>query len=231
MMRSLAVYFWFLVSACVTTRPVYVPDAATALVRYPIPAASPRGEVQLSSAGVVDLQLAEAAPPTRALHVRMIVANDADPSSWLVDTRSQLVSIDGEGQSRPSFANSDVGTLPSLSVARGERRTIDLYYTLPAALQNETLVPRFELDWQVTAGRELVAQQTTFAAEGADTSYASADVHLVLVPGWAPYWWYDPLYVRYTFVHPTVIHHAGPPRRVTVARPPRRVYIARPLRR
>jgi hypothetical protein len=196
---------------------VYQPDTANATAaglpaaRTPIPQEAPQGAIEVVSYGVTKLQREGATIP--AVHVRAIVTNDGDDAPWTMDTTQQLVEIPGEGRSQPIFVNADVATLPSVTIARHERRVLDLYYALPDTVRGESRLPRFELLWQVNTAARTVASRTSFervdrAPDG--VAYETA-TPWPLWAGWGPYWWYDPFYPRVVFVHahPVRLHGSG----------------------
>ncbi len=195
-------------SSCAETPSyVYTPDTTNALAagmpatRTAIPQEAPQGAVELVSYGITRLTPREG--PVDALHVRMIVTNDGDDTPWSIDTSQQLAEIAGEGQSRPLFVNSDVQTLPIVTVARHERHVLDFYYPLPVTIRDAANLPHFEMLWQVQTPARVVASRTSFdrIAEQPAVAYDSGYVY-----GW-PYWtgygpyWYAPWPVGFGFVH------------------------------
>ncbi|HET7505538.1 MAG TPA: hypothetical protein VFK02_31175, partial [Kofleriaceae bacterium] len=196
---------------------VYTPDTANATAaglpaaRTPIPQERPQGAIEIVSYGVTDLRREDLQIP--ALHVRAIVTNDGDDAPWTIDTTQQLVEIPGEGQSRAMFVNSDVGTLPNVSIARHERRVLDFYFPLPDNMRTASRLPRFELLWQVTTPARTVASRTSFdrVDRQPEVAYATVGPAWPVWAGWGPYWWYDPFYPRAVFihVHPRPIHGTG----------------------
>lgn len=200
---------------------VYQPDTVNATAaglpatRTPIPQERPEGAIEVVSYGVTELRRGATELP--ALHVRAIVTNDGDDTPWTLDTTQQLVEIPGEGKSRAIFVNADVSTLPTVSIARHERRVLDLYFALPDTIHNASQLPRFELLWQVNTAARTVASRTSFErvdrtpGPGPDVAYETTAAW-PLWAGYGPYWWYDPLYPRVVFVHarPYVFH--GPDR-------------------
>jgi hypothetical protein len=185
---------------------VYQPDTANATAaglpatRTPIPQERPQGAIEVVSYGVTDLRRDGQDIP--ALHVRAIVTNDGDDTPWTLDASQQLVEIPGEGQSRPIFVNADIGTLPNVTIARHERRVLDLYYALPDTMRKASQLPRFDLMWQVNTPARTVASRTSF--ERVDREPDVAVETTTAWPLWAglgPYWWYDPFYPRVVFVH------------------------------
>lgn len=185
---------------------VYQPDTANATAaglpaaRTPIPQEKPQGAIEVVSYGVTKLERDNQNIP--ALHVRAIVTNDGDDQPWTLDTTQQLVEIPGEGKSRAIFVNSDVGTLPNVTIARHERRVLDLYFPLPDTIHKASELPRFDLLWQVDTPERAVASRTSFERvdREPEVAYQTAVVW-PLWAGWGPYWWYDPFYPRVVFVH------------------------------
>jgi hypothetical protein len=191
--------------ACGEPRYVYTPETANAALanrpasRTPIPQESPQGAVQVASYGFSRLQ------DLPALHVRMIVSNDGDPTPWLIDTREQYVSIPGEGRSRAAYVSSDVQNLPIVQIPQHERRTFDFYFPLPSTVHRASDLPRFDVQWQIATPSRLVASSTAFDRIEQPEESASGPYWA----GYAPYWWYDPLYPQVVFVHARPWHHRG----------------------
>ncbi len=138
------------------------------------------------------------------LHVREIVTNDGDDIPWQIDTSKQLASIPGEGTSRALFVNSDVQTLPTVTVARHQRRVLDFYFPLPDNLRDAGKLPHFDLLWQVQTPERVVSSRTSFdrVAQASDTGYGDAYPYGYPYDypygydgwpywvGYGPYWWY-----------------------------------------
>jgi hypothetical protein len=199
--------------ACGEKQYVYTPQTANTTsagmpaARTPIPQERPQGAVEITSYGVTDFQPGDTRVP--ALHVRMVVTNDGDDTPWRLDTRQQLVEIPGEGRSGPMFVNTDVQTPPLVTIARTERRVLDLYYPLPATIDEAEELPRFEMLWQVDTAARTVASRTSFDRVAPEPP--TQVVYGTAWPYWAgygPHWWYDPFYPRTVFIHtrPIVIH-------------------------
>src|SRR5574337_2092814 len=173
----------------------YAPEHATVSLdgepatRIAIPPERPEGQVSIASFGLTDLRMSDNRYPS--LHVRMIVSNDGDTQPWTVDTRQQLLDVNGK-QLHPSFASSDTNELPAISIPPRQKRTIDLYYPRPAGN-----LAQFDLVWQVDTSTRPVAQRTAF-----HRFEAQPDEQEMYTTFWGPYWWYDPL-----FYPPTVIVH------------------------
>ncbi len=194
----------------------YIPaENATARVNgqsaaaYHIPPEAPQGDVRVTSFGVTKLKVNNQEEHVRAMHVRMVVANNSD-APWTVDTRQQIGVIPNEGRSRPMYASSDGGQLPLVTVPARGRRTIDLFYPLPQGMQKASRLPQFDLLWTVDTQSRQVAMRTPFERIEIEPVYAydyGWGYYGYYGPGWAPYYWYDPFYASYTFSHPAQFHH------------------------
>jgi len=202
---------------CAGTSYVYTPDTANVMsaglpaARTPIPQEEPQGAIEVTSYGVTKLRRDQAT--ISALHVRATVTNDGDDTPWTLDTTQQLVEIPGEGQSRAMYVNSDVGTLPKVTIAKRERRVLDFYFPLPDTVHDASHLPRFELLWQVNTAVRTVASRTAFERIDIEPeiAYETAPLGWPLWAGYGPYWWYDPFYPSTVFVHahPYGIHGSG----------------------
>jgi hypothetical protein len=162
-----------------------------------IPPEQPRGSVEVASAGITEMT-PKPGQPIRTLHVRMFVDNDDDPAAWTIDTRRQMVDLEGVGESAPMFARSDRQTLPTVTVGRRERRTLDLYFPLPTGVSDPGDLPAFDFLWQVdTPARPITGRTHIQRHELVEpTTYSD-----LWDPGWGPYWWwYDPLYPHVYYV-------------------------------
>jgi hypothetical protein len=216
---------------------VYQPTAQATATTDGFPAASynvprelPRGDVNVASFGLTDMQLVEGGPKERFLQVRLTVANNNDVGPWTIDTREQLLSLTGEGQSPPSFANSDAAGLPQITIAPAQKHTIDLYYALPFGVRKSRDVPQFDLLWRVHTPTRAVAERTPFERIEIDNnaywaSYGYGYPGFGYSLGFGPSWWYDPFfYPAVSFHHPVIIHQRYPGFVHTQTLPPRRVY-------
>ncbi len=202
--------------ACAEQQYVYTPQTANAVAsgmpvsRTEIPQEAPQGAVEITSYGIADVGQGDAR--VRALHVRMIVSNEGDPTPWRIDTRQQLVQIPGEGEASALYVNSDVPmTSAIVTLEARQRRVLDLYYPLPTTVQKAKQLPRFDVLWSVDTSARHVASRTTFDRVEAEPYIAYGyDAYWA---GYGPYWWYDPLFPSLVFVHshPIAIHdHHGP---------------------
>lgn len=181
-----------------------------------VPPESPQGRVDVTSFGVVEIKPDGVAPIT-TLHVRLTIINDGDATPWAITPSDQQVELAGMGRSRPIYVNSDMPSLPTITIAQRERRMVDFYYALPPGIDDNDELPGFEVLWQVTTPARAYSSRTRF--QRIEQQPATADVHVVHYAGWGPYWWFDPLYPRLVFIHhrPIVVHRHG---RVIITRPP-----------
>lgn len=158
---------------------------------YAIPPESPRGSVQLATFGFADIHPSGEDSELRAIHVRMVVSNNAD-TAWKIDTREQLLALPDHGQSRPAFASSDAGPGPILDVPPNGKRTIDLFYPLPENMQEASDVPEFDTLWKVQTDTRVVADRTPFERLEVVRQYAYPYDDY----GWGNGYYYDPYYLH-----------------------------------
>ena len=177
----------------------FVPEQATtrldgnAATVVRIPPEAPTGQVRIASSGLTTLR-AQGAPDLDAVHVRLVVSNDADDAVWTVDTRDQLLAVRGNDVP-PAFARSDFDGLPEIQVPPRQQREIDLYYAVP-----DKGIDEFELAWRVQTGDRAVGQRTAFFRQEPESGPVYATV-------WGPYWWYDPFFPRYRIYVSGRVHH------------------------
>jgi len=169
--------------------------------RTPIPQEMPQGAIEVASYGVTELKRDDTSIPS--LHVRAIVTNDGDETPWTFDTEQQMVEIPGEGKSRAMWVNADIGTLPNVTIGKGERRVLDFYFPLPDSMREAARIPEFDLLWQVHTASRVVASRTSFDRVDKEppNDLAYVDAGWPLWAGYGPYWWYDPFYPRTVFIH------------------------------
>lgn len=154
-----------------------------------VPNVDSTGLVEVVSFGIAELTPSEL-PAMQCLHVRLGVFNWRDSAAWRVDLRG-VVLVMRDLRATPTFVNTDQRSLPITSVRRGERRIFDLYYALPAGMQDARSLARFDVEWQVT---------TTTGIETGITSLARSERPLVRngftfpVTGWGEHWYIDPTY-------------------------------------
>jgi hypothetical protein len=164
---------------------------------YPVPANDPKGNVMVISLGGEQLPAGPSSAPAWFLHLRLAAENAADGVTWTIDPNEQVASFGGNESVAPAFAEGSGGS-PLVTLQKGGRGTLDLYYPLPAASDPAQAVLR----WQVHRGREIFAQATSFErVSGRETSYVyyrpvyTPYVSLGLGFGW---WWpYDDFYWGY----------------------------------
>ncbi|HZS36118.1 MAG TPA: hypothetical protein VFF06_04800 [Polyangia bacterium] len=159
---------------------------------YPIPPSAPVGDVRLASFGISKItpKQAPVAEPLKAMHVRLEIANNSD-QPWQLDTRDQRAELRSGVQLAPAFARSDGGELPLVRVDPNARRTVDLFFPLPAGEQKASKLPEFDVIWRLQAGPQAIAQRTPFERLYVEPVYASA--YSWYYP-WGPVGWYDPLW-------------------------------------
>jgi hypothetical protein len=217
--RCLMVALPALATACATEytyvpRPgIEEPMGNRPAAEYAIPPEAPRGELQVASYGIVHVA-SQAAPDEylHALHLRVIVRNDSD-QPWTLDTREQRVELDGRGQSAPAFASANPGEPPPLvTIPPSGRRVVDLFFPLPADLQEASELPAFDAIWRVEIGPQAVVERTPFERlQSEPTDYEAYDYGYDYY--WGPPYWYNPLYPEFTFFGPIWVapELRGPP--------------------
>lgn len=226
-MRASSIAFILALAGCAATTGasyVYTP-AALANARigdypaayYAVPTERPTGDVRVGSFGLTAVQPRGGGPTTMVAHARLIIANNADEIPWIVDTRNAVMSIANEGSSRPAFVNTDAGVPPVVSIARGDRPTIDLYYPLPPGRSAEATLPAFDVTWQIRTASGDVVQRTPFERAQIDEDDTYAGYYyaypygyygfgLGYALGFGSHWWYDAHYPSYGFYHhPTFV--------------------------
>ena len=181
---------------------VYQPTVATTSAiagrpasYYAIPPEAPRGSVQLVTLGFADIQPqgAKDKSSVRAIHMRMVVANNSQ-AVWTVDTREQMLSLPQRGSSRPAYAAYDEGQGPLVVVQPSGKRTIDLFYPLPANMDDAEELPAFDTVWKVETDARVVTERTPFERLEVVPQYVYEDYY------WGPGYYYDPYYPRGAFV-------------------------------
>lgn len=182
-------------SGCAETAYLYRPagaadatEAGVPAASYDIPPGESAGNVRVASLGVTELAIDDARVPV--VRARMTLANTSDEAGWTVNTRDVQADFGGGAQG-PAFANAEGGeSLPVLTIARGQQRTLDLFYRLPDSMSDADSLPVFTLHWKVKTGTVEVAGNTTFERTEVDERAAAP----VVAVAYAPYWWYDSYY-------------------------------------
>jgi hypothetical protein len=171
---------------------------------YRVPSKSPHGEVRIAALGIAMLAPRDHDDArTRAMHVRLVADNVDDSAPWQLDTRQQIGSMKGYGQSRSAYTASSVGHPPVVTVDPGTSALIDLYYPLPASMQRVTIVTQFELLWHVTTPAGGTVQRAAFHDLRVEKP-AAGDYYAWDMGWWGPSW-FDPLWVEETFLGAPVI--------------------------
>jgi hypothetical protein len=170
--------------ACASRGFVYEPVTTTSAevvgrpaASYPIPATGPQGSAELVSFGLAEVQGEDEA--TRALCMRLIVANRSD-RSWSVDARVQALVFDDGQEVTPKYALAADGQPPVVEIPAGGTRAIDLFFPLPAGIEDARALPRFDAVWSVRTPTRVVTGRTPFARISV-TPRAYSDVS-------APFW-------------------------------------------
>jgi len=213
MRTSLLVFVAAATAAC-GEEYIYTPESANAVASNGVPAEKvsipqerPEGSVEITSYGVARLR-GDNDTKIPALHVRLSVSNDGDAVPWQLDTRQQVVDITGAGKLHALYASAGTEPMPVLSIPRGQKISVDLYFPLPEALQHAKNLPHFDVLWQVTTPLRVVASRTSFQRQE-PLDYYYADVWPYWSGygwGYGPYWWYDPFYPNYVFIHQRPTH-------------------------
>lgn len=191
-------------AACGSRRYLYEPAVASsatvagrAASHYRIPPEAPRGDVRVASFGLADIRPAHErmrfAEELRAIHVRLVVANNSD-AAWWVDTRDVRAVLPSNGESRAAFARVDEGSLPVVVVPAGGERTIDLFFPLPEDMQEASELPSFDTIWSVQMPNMTIAERTPFERLDVPPGTYPYDYR------WGPPYYYDPLYGRGAFI-------------------------------
>src|SRR5262245_52550659 len=184
-----------MVFGCSSDKYLYSPaEQANATVsglpagRYEVPPERPLGTVMVASPGVVEMKF-QGDVKVRMLSVRMVIMNNQDDAGWKIDTREVRAIVAGAGEAPPAYVNTDAEGLPVINIARGQKRTLDLFYPLPPSANDAKHVPEFDLTWQVHTSIRAVAERTPFERLELEPVFAYPYYY-----GWgfAPFWWHDP---------------------------------------
>jgi hypothetical protein len=208
----------WLAAGCATNSDfIYQPsEQATAQVsgrpaaRYGVPPEKPMGDVRVTAFGVKDVHPPKPAPKEPVVTTRLVIANNSDPTPWTLDTRQQALLLPPSPQRiTPVYANSDAGPGPIITIYPGQQRTVDLFFPLPKGMDKASKLPDFDLAWQVDTSSRLVAERTPFERQSLVPLYTTTvyDTPFAFAPGWAPYWWYDPLWPRVAYIRPYGGYH------------------------
>jgi hypothetical protein len=157
--------------------------------------AAPEGWAQIVSFGMAEVKPQNSdVSPTRALCMRLIVANRSE-QSWRVDARVQAIVFDDGRKATPKYALALSGEPPMVVVPAGTTRTVDLFFPLPRGIDGPRALPRFDAVWSVQTPKRVVTGRTPFARTTVNQR-AYTDVS-------APFWLdpLDPVVSQVTLVH------------------------------
>jgi hypothetical protein len=179
---SLVVAVGVALTACGTQQTAYRPVAAGQgvlatgpnVATYAVPPQAPQGRVQVVSLGGERLQ----GQDDLFLHVRLDAENSGDATAWRIESHEQRLVLQGGAELPPSYATTSAGG-PVLSLNRGQRGYVDLYYPLPPGWDP----PRLTLSWRVRRADQMVALATGLdRVSGRGGSYPAYGPH-----AYAPY--------------------------------------------
>lgn len=211
MIRALSVCLIFFVLACSTTRPIAyqyrpTPESIQADVEnsafYRI---TPRGQIEVTSLGLADVETRKSHAPLRMMQLRIILVNQGKKDDWTFNTSDQLLMIRPGGWIRPALVNSDLQGLPQVRVLPGERRIVDLYYSLPPEKDSLAEIPAFRFRWELEAAGRAIQETTPFEriSESPDQKAVARIRPFDPIPyrrrsdfefahGWGPVWYFSP---------------------------------------
>jgi hypothetical protein len=163
------------------------------------------------------MEPAPGAAKVLTLHARFILTNNGDATPFVLDTREVTIDVPGEGRAGAMYANTDVGAMPTVQVARGEQRTVDFYFPVPGPVQSPEALAAFDLRWQVQTGSRVVAERTPF--QRIELAPPQAEPRVAVVAGWGPFWWFaPPHHGAHVFLHSPLVVVPVHPRAVVVRR-------------
>jgi hypothetical protein len=188
-----------LLGGCAENRYLFKPSQqATAQVnglpaaRYAIPPERPQGEVLVVSTGVTEIKPDNV--KQRALFARVIVSNNSDESTWQLDTRKQAAVL-GNTRIAPTYVNTFGQPIPVVEIPKGDKRTIDFYFPLPAGTQTNGDLAQFDLSWNVDTGTRAIAERTSFDRYRVEPVYSGGYYGYWGYPYYPYRWgWYDPFW-------------------------------------
>jgi hypothetical protein len=142
----------------------YVPTTGADVVsghvasRYGVPDdQAPHGDVTLLSYGMARLE------GQRALHVRVVISNTSDSSTWVFDTYEQKIELDKGQIVGATFFSAGSGDHASVAtIVPASKQTVDLYFVLPADLQRSKELPAFDLVSTLHTERGVTTHRTPF---------------------------------------------------------------------
>ncbi|MBV8762909.1 MAG: hypothetical protein JO257_36830 [Deltaproteobacteria bacterium] len=189
----------------------------------PLVVGSIHGDIELVSFGVATLS-ADRGPPIAAVHVRETFANRSDDFPWTVDASLATLWFGHGAPVQPVFANSDVTTLPLVRIARGERRTVDLYFRLPdGPIADEELTP-FTVAYRVYTPTRRYEASASLARSAHWPTHEDRGPE----PGWGRSWWADPAYTWAQYWRRPGHAVPRPPREIEIIHMPRAYFEVMP---
>jgi hypothetical protein len=148
---------------------------------YAVPPEAPKGDVRIASYGITSVTPHGDGAKARALHLRLVLANNG-ATTWTLDTRAQRLDLGGAALLAPAFASANAGAPPPVvTVPPNGKRVIDLFFLLPPGLDHSPKLPEFDALWRVDTGNRVVADRTPFE-------------RLIVTPVYDPAWDYGPNY-------------------------------------
>ncbi len=95
--------------------------------------------------------------------MRIEITNN-QTESWTLNTADQTLSIGDQGKSSPAYINLETKEkeLPLITIHPKEKKTVDLYYTLPEDSKNETEISKVQLSWRVQTADQKIHETTSF---------------------------------------------------------------------
>jgi hypothetical protein len=211
----LSLFFLSIILACASPRgarfePLGEGDIVTdrKTIGHFIPASDPVVKIEITAIGVSSIRPAVDWPVIRALHLRVSIDNQSEKDLWCLNTRQQIVTLPGMGDSRPAYVFSTEETLPEIQVGPGDDSVFDLFYPLPEAFQEIKEIPYFQFDWTIEAQEIRLESHDIF-----ERTFLEPEVNLIepyepyalgyaYGPGEAGTWWGDPFFPARTFSEP-----------------------------
>jgi hypothetical protein len=150
------------VAACQgSPRPAYAPVTTTGAnfvghAEYPFPPNAPHGRVSVATLGVGKVG------QQTLVHLRITATNEG-PDKWTIDKREQRLEIAMRDQQQLIAPRTDLDdSPPSVEVATGETKPVDLFFPLPPAARGTGDGPSFTALWTVQVGERAVSMATPF---------------------------------------------------------------------
>lgn len=150
-------------SACASSG-IYVPTEQVSAevqgspaARYEVPPEAPRGDISVTSRGIVKISPQQGGDTVRMLNVVVSLSNDQDAGPWTFDVRQQRLSMWG-ARLAPALTSSPEQVV---QVPPGQVRVVDLYFQAPAGTKPRN-IGDFDLLWRVDTPKRTVAQRTPF---------------------------------------------------------------------